>query len=152
MIGARLSSGPVLSARTTSFSQPHWNTAVVAPSAEPIVSRKPRTPTTGTAIERNTSTSRTNASPTTSSRYTGSASARVADTSTLTAVWPVTYARSPSRSPPAISSRIRCTRSVVASSSGAVVGTTVTSAAVPAGFGVGGVDQGHAVERRRAAR
>ena len=68
MIGARLISGPVTSALTTSASQPHWNTAVVAPSAAPMVSRKPSTPTTGTRIDRNTSTSRTNARPTTSAR------------------------------------------------------------------------------------
>ncbi len=68
MIGARLSNGPVVSAWTSCLSQPHWNTAVVAPSEAPIVSRNPRTPTTGTRIERNTSTSSTNARPTTSTR------------------------------------------------------------------------------------
>ena len=67
-IGVRLISGPVASALTTSASQPHWNTATVAPSDAPMVSRKPSTPTSGTRIDRNTSTSSTSASPTTSTR------------------------------------------------------------------------------------
>ncbi len=68
MTGARLMIGPVDPALTTSLAQPHWKTATVAPNDAPIVSRKPSTPTTGTSSDRNTSTSSTNARPTTSAR------------------------------------------------------------------------------------
>ncbi len=67
-IGVRLISGPVLSRATRSPSQPHWNTATVAPREAPMVSRKPSTPTSGTSSDRNTSTSSTSARPTTSAR------------------------------------------------------------------------------------
>ncbi len=65
MIGVRLISGPALSRFTSADSQPHWKTATVAPRAAPTVSRKPSTPTSGTRIDRNTSTSRITARPTT---------------------------------------------------------------------------------------
>src|SRR3712207_8012551 len=46
-MGVRLISGPVVSRLTASASQPHWNTATVAPRDAPMVSRKPSTPTSG---------------------------------------------------------------------------------------------------------
>ncbi len=49
----------------------------------------------GTRTERNTSSRSRKASPTTTTRYFGKASARLWETSTPTAVWPVTYGVAP---------------------------------------------------------
>ena len=92
----------------------------------PTDSRNPRVALSGTRIDRKTSTSRKNASPTTTSRYFGKASARLCEMSTPTAVWPVTRARAPvSSGSAANSSRRVSTSSLVATSDGPLSGTTV---------------------------
>ena len=68
---------------------PSWTSFTVTPSVARIEARKPSVASSGTTIERNTSTSRTNASPTTMARYGASASLSFSDTSAAIAVWPV---------------------------------------------------------------
>ena len=70
--------------------QPHWNTATCAPNAANTDSRNPRIDLIGTRIVRNAKVSRMNASPTTTTRNTGSALDSLADTSMLDAVLPPT--------------------------------------------------------------
>ena len=114
----------------TSDSQPHWNTAVVAPNEAAMVSRNPSTAVTGTRIDRNATSRSTIARPTTMSRKSGNASASFSVMSMFAAAAPVTQSCVPvasSRSGRA--SRRACTSSAVSSESGAPVGMTMTSAA-----------------------
>ena len=69
---------------------PHWKIATCAPSAALIDSRNPMIDLIGTRIVRKANVSRTNASPTTTIRKTGSAPRQLAETSMLDAVVPPT--------------------------------------------------------------
>ena len=73
--GRKLITGPVVGTPSRSPNQPHWKTATTAPNEAATDSRKPSAALTGTRIERKTSSSRTRASPTTTSANGSSASA-----------------------------------------------------------------------------
>jgi hypothetical protein len=68
MMGMKLSRGPGLATPIAADSQPHWNTATVAPKVAPMVSRKPSAAFNGTSTDRNIRISSTKDSPITSSR------------------------------------------------------------------------------------
>ena len=84
--GSMKSTGPDLSTPISSDSQPHWNTATVAPSEMPTDNRNPATALSGTSSERNMTVNRMKANPTTTSRYFGNALARLSEMSTPRAV------------------------------------------------------------------
>ena len=133
--------GTVVSRPMTSFSQPHWNTATSTPKLAAIDNRMAMAALIGTRMERNTTSSNRNVSPMTRTMNTGRAESIFSLTSMLVAVEPVTETAAPVAPSTAGSSslRMRSISSVVAASSGALVGMAERTAVSPAGFSTGGV-------------
>ena len=74
IIGTNATMGTVWSSPNRPFAQPHWNTATITPYAAPIERRFMTAALSGTRIERNTTISSRNDSPTTTPMNSGSRS------------------------------------------------------------------------------
>ncbi len=131
MIGRKLTSGPGESTPNRLARCPSWNTATVIPNVAPIVSTNPSVAFNGTSTDRNASSNSRNDSPITTNRYVGSASDSLFDTSTPTAVLPVTEILASPVASGCTADRRSFTRSAVSSLAGPLFGITCSKRVVP---------------------